>query len=331
VSPEDIRKVGGSDVAAIMGLDPYKTALSVWTRIVHGVETPDNHAMRRGRALESGVLRLYEEETGRNTYAMRSPLVGLPEHFRASLDGVSCVGKRGPGVQLRVVEVKTAGRGFGLEWGEPGTEEVPDGYALQVQWYLGWGLRVGRVQDRQADMAALLAGDFALYHVHFDPEVFGVLQDRAARFWRDHVETGRPPEVAPTTQDAGLVRRIRRDPGIPPLDYQLMDPRHQRTARRYAKMRRNASKWLSWAERAETELKLAVAAAGGIRGLPSSTGLERIDWNTRKGRTITDWEAVAREMAADNAFDITSMIARHTKTSEPTRAWCPKPLKGAEE
>jgi len=62
-------RVTGSNVAAILGDDPYRTAddvLRAMVRDYHGVESefPDNPAMAWGRANEATAIGLFELETG---------------------------------------------------------------------------------------------------------------------------------------------------------------------------------------------------------------------------------------------------------------------------
>ena len=62
-------RVTGSNVAAILGDDPYRTAddvLRTMVRDYHGVESefPDNPAMAWGRANEANAIGLFELETG---------------------------------------------------------------------------------------------------------------------------------------------------------------------------------------------------------------------------------------------------------------------------
>ena len=58
--------IGGSDAAAILGVDPYCSALEVYCdKIGIAVPQEDNEAMKWGRKLEPLVAEAYQEETGR--------------------------------------------------------------------------------------------------------------------------------------------------------------------------------------------------------------------------------------------------------------------------
>ena len=172
--------IGGSDVAAILGLSKWKTPLQVYQE-KRGELAPqdDNDAMRWGRYLEPVVRQAYADETGREvrvpTDMVRHPLYA---HMLANLDGFTD--------DRRVFEAKTARTGEG--WGEPGSDEIPHPYLLQVQHYMEvTGFEV-------ADVAVLIGGsDFRLYEVPADRELQEMLIDAEAEFW-ERVTKGEPPE-----------------------------------------------------------------------------------------------------------------------------------------
>jgi len=173
--------IGGSDVAAILGMSKWKTPLDVYLdKTGQLADTPDNAPMLWGRNLEPVVRQHYSDVTGR-TVRVPNEILRHPEYefMLANLDGVTNDG--------RVLEVKTARTGD--EWGEEGTDQVPAQYLLQVQHYMAvTGMPV-------ADVAVLIGGqDFRLYHVEEDPELHGILIEREGEFWNHHVIAGVPPE-----------------------------------------------------------------------------------------------------------------------------------------
>ncbi|MFT3791564.1 MAG: YqaJ viral recombinase family protein [Rudaea sp.] len=175
------RGIGGSDVAAILGMSKWKSALDVYLdKRGEAPEQPDNESMLWGRALEPVIRQQYAERTGRVVLVPTAPVVHPVHTFaRANLDGVTEGG--------RLVEIKTARTA--QDWGEPGTDEVPDAYALQVQHYL----MVTRYEV--ADVAVLIGGsDFRLYEVRADAELQAMLIEREAAFW-DCVQRSEPPAV----------------------------------------------------------------------------------------------------------------------------------------
>lgn len=172
--------IGGSDVAPLLGLSPWRTPLDVYLdKRGELPEQDDNDAMFWGRALEPVIRQTYADRTGREV-RVPAGILTHPQHgfMLATVDGLTRDG--------RVFEAKTARTDRG--WGEPGTDEVPDAYALQVQHYLavtGYAI---------ADIAVLIGGsDFRLYHVEADASLQADLIAAEAAFWQRVLE-GRPPE-----------------------------------------------------------------------------------------------------------------------------------------
>lgn len=181
--------IGGSDVAAILGLSPWQSALDVYLdKIGEAEETPDNDAMRWGRALEPVIGQAYTEATG-IAFAPGATVID-PQHpeLRANLDGIAAD---------RVIEIKTARTGEG--WGEPGTDEIPVHYAAQVMHYL---MLTGKAL---ADVAVLIGGsDFRIYTLRSDDDTIAHLRERELAFWHEHVVPRIPPPVTIARDARGM-------------------------------------------------------------------------------------------------------------------------------
>jgi putative phage-type endonuclease len=183
--------IGGSEAPAVLGLSKWKTPYQVWQdkRGLSG-EREMTGPLEWGTLLEPVIRQKYADVTGRT--------VSLPGHLRdaeypfmlGTVDGITD--------DNRVLEVKTA-RSL-QEWGEPGTDEIPMAYLIQVQHYL----RITKLSV--ADIAVLFAGsDFRIYEVPEDKELQEMIIEREAAFWK-LVEAGEPPE--PVTY-ADAVKRYR--------------------------------------------------------------------------------------------------------------------------
>jgi putative phage-type endonuclease len=199
--------IGGSEIAAVVGLDPYRTPLDVYLGKVEGYEEPDNAAMERGRFLEAGVAAWYAHRTGRVLMpcsTIRHPstpvLLCTPDRI-GMLDGH----------RPRDLSIKVPGPYVREQWGEAGTDEVPVAYAAQVQLEL-FILVALEMSEPIADLAAPVDGDLRIYTLTADPELQAMLVEGAERFWRDHVEPRKPPPLDHTPSSARwLTRRFQRD------------------------------------------------------------------------------------------------------------------------
>jgi len=182
--------IGGSDIAAIMCLSPWKTPFQVYQEKRKEVDDwQGNESTDWGSRLEPTIRQWYSDITGR--------VVRIPENIlshkkypfiRASLDGFTD--------DERVVEIKTARSGKG--WGDPGTDEIPEYYALQVQHYmLVTGFEV-------SDIPVSIAGKYPeIYEVPADKELQEMIIEACINFWKRVVD-GDPPE--PVTYSDAVAR-----------------------------------------------------------------------------------------------------------------------------
>jgi putative phage-type endonuclease len=182
----DLRKkhIGGSDVAPILGISPWKSALDVFNEKIspHVEEAPRNPWMQRGVDLEPEALRAFENETG---YLM-SPKVMISDcspFAIASFDGFDAMGDK------RAVEIKCGGEKSHLQaiYGE-----IPKYYIAQMQ--------------HQMYVAELDEIYFCSYRPEYiekplyidiikrDEEFIASMIEAERRFYEEHMLTGIPPE-----------------------------------------------------------------------------------------------------------------------------------------
>lgn len=174
--------IGSSDAAAILGLSPYKTALDVYLdKISLAPAQDESKRMRMGTLLEPVIAQMYMEATGRIAMKAAEQLSRHPSRpwQLASLDYETA--------DRRIVECKDVE--FARDgWGEPGTDEVPDHFLIQVQHQM-------EVTGRTvADVAALFGKhDFRVYTVRYSESFARSLTAQEEVFWRRVLER-RPPE-----------------------------------------------------------------------------------------------------------------------------------------
>lgn len=121
--------IGSSDIATIMGQNPYKTARELWLEKTGQVEPPDlsnNYAIKRGQALEPVARNLFNETVKKDfqpvTFSHKEHL-----HFKASADGYEFSTNE-------IVEFKCMGKNNHIKVVE--TNKVLPYYMPQVQWLL---------------------------------------------------------------------------------------------------------------------------------------------------------------------------------------------------
>lgn len=181
--------IGASDIGAIMGVNPWKAPLDVYLELTGQRERePENAAMAWGKFVERRILEWYVEQTGATVHVPPESLYH-PEraYLRATPDGI-VLGEDGETWE-RLVEIKNANWRVADRFGEPGTDQVPDHYLVQIQQQLAvTGLE-------RADLAAAIGGQPpAIYVIKRDDELISAILEDAADFW-DRVQRGVPPEI----------------------------------------------------------------------------------------------------------------------------------------
>lgn len=184
--------IGGSDAAAVCGLNPWHTPHDVFLEKLDMAppkkETP---AMRWGNLLEDAIADEYATQTGRVVRRAR----GVRRHKKhrwmlCHLDRL--VTSKNGSEKKRIVEAKSVGKWANLDdWGEEGTDEIPDLYLTQAHHNL-------TVADAAVcDMPFLIAGqDFRIYSVAANPKVSADLIEIERVFWKECVEKMRAPDAA---------------------------------------------------------------------------------------------------------------------------------------
>lgn len=191
--------VGGSDAPAVLGISPWKSAYELYLEKrgeLSEEDLTDNEAVHFGNVLEDVVAQEYVRRTGRKVARVNKPLVHPDRpYMRVNLDR-RIVGER------RILECKTADRFTAHQWGEEGTDQVPDHYAAQCFHSLAV------VGADAADLAVLIGGNrFAIYTLERDDTVIQMLYEREADFWRAVTE-GTPPDVDGSHATDDLLKRL---------------------------------------------------------------------------------------------------------------------------
>lgn len=178
--------IGGSDAAAAVGLNPYKSQLELWlekTGRDAELSKPDPNDTTEpiywGTLLEPIVAAAYTQQTGNRVRKVNAVLRHPSIPFMlANLD------REVVGVpDVHILECKTAGEFGSRHW----KDSVPEYVQCQVQHQLA-------VTGKQAaDVAVLLCGQaLEVHRIERDDALIARLILLETEFWR-HVETDTPP------------------------------------------------------------------------------------------------------------------------------------------
>ncbi len=275
--------IGGSEIAAVVGLSPWMKPIDVWRKKVGLVDDAPTKHTHRGRFLEAGVRLWYASETGRRVElatTMRHPTL---TRIVATPDGI--VYERDEREPSRVLEVKCPDWRLAQDWGEAGTDQVPDYYVPQAIW------EMAVTGTQLCDFAALIDGGLRIFTVRWDRALFEALAEQAHAFWRAYVETKTPPppDGSPSYDDY-LATRFPRSMGvllhstdeIDTVMAELQAAEGELTAAEHR------------AEAAKQRIKDYIGDADGVEGRYG-----RCLWRSSKDRETVAWKALCEELRPD--------------------------------
>ncbi|HMA58955.1 MAG TPA: YqaJ viral recombinase family protein [Halanaerobiales bacterium] len=193
--------IGGSDVSAITGINPFKSAVEVWLdKTGRSNEKEDNNAMYWGRELEDKVADEFAKRRSREldqevkvwkeNHILQHPKY---EFMIADIDR-RVVGEKA------LLECKTT-VDFNKLWSE---KEFPDMYMLQVQHYLAV------TGYKKAYLAVLIMNrrKFYYYTIKRDEELIDLIIENEKDFWNNYVKKDVPPEVDGSKASSRLLKRM---------------------------------------------------------------------------------------------------------------------------
>jgi putative phage-type endonuclease len=158
--------IGGSDIAALMGVNPFATAEDVYRSKVEGYETPETEQMRIGKRIEAFTVREFKRLKPEFTILNPKRLYKRDDIFLATPDRLLSVGNS---EAHAILEIKNA-----AYW----SKDKRTMAAYQVQWYLFvLGMKFGYI-------CALEQG----WKLHVQPivrdeELIERMRDTAQMFW----------------------------------------------------------------------------------------------------------------------------------------------------
>jgi len=209
---EERRKgVGGSDIAAILGLSDFSTSYDVWLSKINKAEDKTNRYMEAGRVLEPFIGNWFADRTKRkfrDTHVRSAKkevyradamiYTGKKPHYKASVDFFFD--------DDGVLECKSTG----LK-----SQTLVPAHYCQGQWYCGI-MNKGKlvvsyaylpnnfnyemlIKNRHLDLTVLRSAlEYKDFEYDRDDDLIGYMQEKADKFWKDYVltRTMPPPETS---------------------------------------------------------------------------------------------------------------------------------------
>lgn len=182
--PKRRTTIGASEIASILGVDPYCTPQERYLQFRGEVERePENEHMVRGKALENGLGNWWKALAGATSLKKQVKLLHPNGWARATPDGIAEV--KG---DLVVLETKCPA---GWRAWDDRQGKYPFQYHVQVVWQLGVCTAVGLPVVRAELAAGPIFGRLLRFPIQPDPEFFALALERAQTFLKC-VETGEP-------------------------------------------------------------------------------------------------------------------------------------------
>ena len=220
------RYLGSSDIAATMGLSPWRTPLEVQLEKLGEIPPQEtNDAMRFGTLMEPYIREAYRQRFGCAVIRAQD-FVQHPQHkfLGTHLDGVAIL----PSGKEELVEIKTTKALVEYDtdtmegWGVEGSDAIPQGYQCQVQDTLGLtGLDVAKVvvlekclldwsklsvllHAQETDRIVKYIMDLlVIYVIERNPRLVASIFAHGIKWWTEHIIQRQP--VAPvSTKEAAM-------------------------------------------------------------------------------------------------------------------------------
>jgi len=190
--------LGGSDLGAIAGLNPYRTALDVYLdKTSDDIAEDTNSAMRWGTLLEDVIAKEYAQVTGYDVEVEPNTIYHPKYKFLGA--NIDRWVDRWVNNGTHILECKTAGFTKAKQWGDSGTDQIPESYLIQVAYY------AAICDVPKVDIAVLIGGqDFRIYTYNRNKELEEKLIKIACNFWHNHIEKRIPPKCVNTRDTFNL-------------------------------------------------------------------------------------------------------------------------------
>lgn len=299
--------IGGSDIAAIIGISPWRSPRDIYMSKKGLAEPePETDAMYWGTTLEDVVAREYSLRTGRKIQRCNTMfahenypfLIGNVDRVVCNADGSKPVVNRKLRTN-RILECKTASQYSVSDWGPDGTDQIPEHYKCQVQWYMGI------TGADFCDVAVLIGNrDFRMYEIKRDETVIAYLFNEGVKFWNDYILTETLPPARSIEDVENAFKGTEKS-------RKFADDETIAAVQKYAEL--DAQKKAIIEQQEELKLKICDFLGDNVE-LVTPDSKKLCSWSASKQQVKTDWKRAAEAGGVTediiNAFTTETMSAR---------------------
>ncbi len=269
--------LGGSDIAAIVNLDPYRDSYSVWAEKTGKTNSDDRLVSERmmwGTWLEKDIIRGYGLLTKQKVKYFNKTLTHPERYWQVYTPDAHILNRKA--VKIRGIDAKKVSYNQRHAWnGGP-----PVHIVLQAQWYIS-------ASGLPWTIAALF-DELLEFKIEPDQAAIDMILEAGHDFWFNHVQADIPPEPGhceATTRAITKIYDVNKEAIRPATDTEYELVAELREAQRDFVV---ASKNL---DKCKNMIRLAIGDAEGL----AIGNDERITWKMSKNVVGIDWEKLATE------------------------------------
>lgn len=313
--------VTSTDVAAILGIHPYRSQMEVWLdKTGRSEPKPASISMMKGTTLEPLIRKLWTEKHHLKIFKPELDQSFVFSNSDFPLWLASIDGQVQQNATLELFEAKhTDNRkwksfdGIWSDWGEEGSEDIPDQHAAQVLV----GMACSGLQAW--NLGAIITNEFRTYRGGRDDLLISSLYEMSAKWWNDFVKQDRiPPADGSKSTDRALAQMFPRNAGtdlVPANAAQTALVKQLRAARVVTKM--------AEADEAQViqNLKKEIGDRAGLQGVDW-----KIYWKLTEPKPKPDFERIADHLISQYSVpepEVSRLKAEITKTAEAQRRFTP--------
>ncbi|MBO7412811.1 MAG: YqaJ viral recombinase family protein [Fibrobacter sp.] len=292
--------ITGTDAAKLLGLSPFGSIFDVWLdKTGQAPEFAQSAAMRAGTAFESAILKMYAEDTdAKLEHVDGYNLVTCDKYPRlgASLDGWN----HSLGIPVDAKNIRWKDE----KWGDAWTDDFPDYYKTQLQ------VQMMVTGAKFAHLAVMFSGqDFNIYTMEYDEELAQQILDASEAFW-PYVENSEMPEASGSESTSNYIKEHFAE--CTPDKEKEPDEELAKNVEAYVKASEEEKSAKARKDEAGNRIRVFMGEATVVPGFCT--------WKNNKGKTETDWEAVAKAaMENMSVLEREELVAKYTETKPGNR------------
>lgn len=275
--------IGGSDIAAILGLSPWTTQVMLKREKKGELQIDETPAMRRGNVLEPVVAAEYSEHFG--VKVVRHNAMLQDGIFIGNIDrlvvpaSAKVAAVKGDIRTDKGLEIKTARDS--RHW----MDGVPDYYQTQVLWYMGLA---PTIQSMDVAVKFCDSWENAYFTVNRDDELIAFMREQATEWWQKYIIEDKEP----TPQNEADCRILWKKSNPGKVISANAEDMILINAYVEANMEAKAAK-----EKAEAIKTALVCRFADAEDIVTTDGKTLATYRSTSDSMKTDWEAVAKTIA----------------------------------